>query len=90
MTNSKFWLTTSEYPSNTSLSNVSQSMSNKTDRNERIENLKESELSTYIATLLISELPEKKRNIHECERILKESLDIIKGVTLDNSIERRK
>lgn len=52
--------------------------------------MKESELSAYIATLLIRELPEKKRNVHECERILKESLDIIKGVTLDNSIERRK
>lgn len=50
--------------------------------------MKESELSAYIATLLIRELPEKKRNVHECERILKESLDIIKGVTLDNSIGR--
>ena len=51
--------------------------------------LKISELSSYIATLLISELPEKNRNVYECERILKESLDIIKGVTLDNSILRR-
>ena len=63
-------------------------VSDKTDRKERKGNLKESELSAYISTLLISELPEKKRNIHECERILKESLDIIKGVTLDNSIGR--
>lgn len=59
------------------------------DRKEELENLKEAELSAYIATLLISELPEKKRNVHECERILKESLDIIKGVTLDNSIMRQ-
>ena len=51
--------------------------------------MKESELSAYIATLLISELSEKKRNVHECERILKEALDIIKGVTLDNSILRQ-
>lgn len=43
------------------MSSAADSMSNKTDRKERIENLKESELSTYIATLLISELPEKKK-----------------------------
>lgn len=56
--------------------------------NERSEivTLKPSELPLYIAVLLMKELPEHKRNVHECEKILNRSLNIIKRVTLDSSI----
>lgn len=51
--------------------------------------VKKSELSAYIATLLLKELRDSDRNLSECEKILHESLELLKNVTLDNSILRQ-
>lgn len=47
--------------------------------------MKRSEIPYFIATLLINELSDGNRNVAECEKILKETLDILKSVTLDSS-----
>ena len=47
--------------------------------------MKQNEIPYFIATLLIKELPDCKRSISECEKILEETLRILKSVTLDNS-----
>ena len=52
--------------------------------------VKKSELSVYIATLLLKELRDSDRNLSECEKILHDSLELLKNVTLDNSILQMK
>lgn len=52
--------------------------------------VKKSELSAYIATLLLKELRDSDRNLSECEKILHDSLELLKNVTLDNSILQMK
>lgn len=52
--------------------------------------MKKSELSAYIATLLLKELRDSDRNLSECEKILHDSLELLKNVTLDNSILQMK
>lgn len=46
------------------------------------------EISNYIAVFILRELNDDKRNIAECEKILNDSLDILKHITLNNSILR--
>lgn len=46
--------------------------------------MKKTEIPYHIAALLLEELPEKSRNVSECEKILNDSLKILKGVTLNN------
>lgn len=43
-----------------------------------------SELSEMIAWLLLQQLPEGKRNISTCEKILNDALRILKGITLSS------
>ena len=52
--------------------------------------VKKSELSAYVATLLLKELRDSDRNLSECEKILHDSLELLKNVTLDNSILQMK
>lgn len=47
------------------------------------------DLPCFIAAMLLRELPEQCRTFGECEKILKETLDVLKSVTLDNSAEER-
>lgn len=43
------------------------------------------ELPYLIATILLQKLPEEKRNIAECEKVLTEAIAALKLVTLDSS-----
>lgn len=43
------------------------------------------ELPYLIAAMLLQELPEEKRNIAECEKVLAETIAALKLVTLDSS-----
>ena len=43
------------------------------------------ELPYLIAAMLLQKLPEEKRNIAECEKVLAEAIAALKLVTLDSS-----
>lgn len=47
--------------------------------------MKRNEIPYFLATLLVNELSDGNRNVAECEKILNETLDILKSVTLDSS-----